>query len=202
MVLCKKIKGMLMPILLELFLTFLKIGMFTIGGGYAMIPLIIEEVTTRGWGTMSEIIDYIAVAEATPGPFSINVATFVGLGQAGTLGVIAGVMGLVLPSFLLTLLIARFFTTMIEKRATKAALFGIRPAVIGLILAAALQVTLSTLNVDVSLPFRLMFSNINYVSLAIFVIVTFLAIFFKLNAYKIILISALLGLMLNLLLYI
>ena len=70
-------------IYLELFLTFFKIGLFTFGGGYAMLPLIQEEVTSRGWMELQQLIDFIAVSESTPGPFAVNIATYVGAELAG-----------------------------------------------------------------------------------------------------------------------
>jgi chromate transporter len=74
-----------MKILIELFLVYAKIGLFTIGGGYAMIPLITQEITQRNWLTLEGVIDIIAISEMTPGPFAVNSATFIGIQQAGLL---------------------------------------------------------------------------------------------------------------------
>ena len=103
-------------IFLELFLTFFKIGAFTFGGGYAMLPLIQSEAIGNGWMTMEEIIDFIAVSESTPGPFAINMATFVGtqMGKeflgvgGGILGAICATLGVVMPSFIVILFVAKF----------------------------------------------------------------------------------------------
>ena len=84
-------------IYLRLFLTFLKIGVVTFGGGYAMIPLIKDECLTAGWLTESELLNFIAVAESTPGPIAINMATFVGSSQAGFWGSLVATIGVVLP---------------------------------------------------------------------------------------------------------
>ena len=92
-------------ILLELFLTFLKIGAFTFGGGYAMLPLIQEEVIRNGWLTKELLIDFVAISESTPGPFAINIATFIGYSQNGILGAIFTTLGVILPSFIIILLI-------------------------------------------------------------------------------------------------
>ena len=73
-------------IVLYLFLTFFKIGLFTIGGGYAMIPMIQQDILSHGWVSQSDLIDFIAISESTPGPFAINIATFVGMSKAGLIG--------------------------------------------------------------------------------------------------------------------
>ena len=94
-------------ILLHLFLTFFKIGLFTIGGGYAMIPLIQEEVLQNHWLSFTDLIDFIAVSESTPGPFAVNIATYIGAETAGVLGAVCATVGVVLPSFLIILLVAK-----------------------------------------------------------------------------------------------
>ena len=94
-------------IYLELFLTFFKIGAFTFGGGYAMLPLMQEAVLQKGWLTLEEVVNFIAVSESTPGPFAINMATYVGMMAegAGILGSVCATLGIVLPSFIIILLI-------------------------------------------------------------------------------------------------
>lgn len=94
---------------LELFLTFFKIGLFTIGGGYAMLPLIQADVQAKGWMTAEELVNFIAVSESTPGPFAVNVSTYVGAELAGLPGAFCATLGVVLPSFLIILLVARFY---------------------------------------------------------------------------------------------
>ena len=120
----------------ELFTTFFKIGTFTIGGGYAMIPLIESEVVEkRKWVEQGEFLDLIAIAQSCPGVFAINISTFVGYKLLGTRGALCTTVGTALPSFLIILLIAMFFRQM-EDNAVVAALFrGIRPAVVALIAA-------------------------------------------------------------------
>ena len=130
-------------ILLELFLTFLKIGAFTIGGGYAMIPLIQAEVVGHGWMELPEIIDFIAVSESTPGPIAINMATFIGSQTAGILGAVIATAGIVLPSFIIILLIAKLFSSFSENKIVKAVMSGIRPVVIGLIAASLFSVAVT-----------------------------------------------------------
>ena len=133
-----------MTTLLELFWIFFKIGLFTIGGGYAMIPMITDQVVDKGWLTLPQLIDFIAVSESTPGPFAVNIATFVGMEEAGLLGAVFTTCGVVLPSFLIIYLISTlFYDRFIGNRTVQGALNGIRPAVLGLITSAALTVLLS-----------------------------------------------------------
>jgi chromate transporter len=84
-------------ILLDLFLTFLKIGAFTFGGGYAMLPLIEAEVAAHGWMTIEELINFIAVSESTPGPFAVNVSTYVGAETGGFPGAVCATLGVICP---------------------------------------------------------------------------------------------------------
>ncbi|MBR6740256.1 MAG: chromate transporter [Clostridia bacterium] len=130
-------------ILLELFYTFFKIGLFTFGGGYAMIPMITDEVVSRAWALEGRLIDFIAISESTPGPFAINIATFVGMNSAGLLGAICATLGVILPSFIIILIVAALFDRFNRSRAVKGFLWGVRPAVIGLIASAAVSVFIS-----------------------------------------------------------
>ena len=123
-------------IFLQLFLTFLKIGAFTFGGGYAMIPLIRESVLSYGWMSEEQILNFIAVAESTPGPIAVNMATFVGASQGGVLGALCATLGVVLPSFMIILLIVALLNNLLQFAGVKAFLGGLRPAVVGLITAA------------------------------------------------------------------
>ncbi len=131
-----------MPVLLDLFLTFLKIGAVTFGGGYAMIPIVTDEVLAHGWLTYEQIINFIAVAESTPGPIAINMATFIGSSQAGVLGAIVATLGVVLPSFFIILLIASLIRSFMKYKGVQAFLSGIRPVVVGLIIATGLTMLL------------------------------------------------------------
>jgi chromate transporter len=130
-------------IYLELFLTFLKIGAVSFGGGYGMISLIRDDCLANGWLTEAELINFIAVAESTPGPIAINMATFVGSSQGGILGAMLATLGVVLPSFFIILLIASVFTKLLKYAGVKAVLKGIRPAIIALILGTAIVMLLS-----------------------------------------------------------
>ncbi len=122
---------------LELFLTFLKIGAFTFGGGYAMIPLIQKEVCeNKKWLTDEDILEIVAIAESTPGPIAINSATFVGYRTAGVLGAMCATLGVVLPSFVIITIISMVLREFSSYRAVKYAFFGIRAGVLALIVKA------------------------------------------------------------------
>ena len=123
-------------IFLELFYTFFKIGLFTFGGGYAMLPLIQDEIVANGWLSLEELVDFVAVSESTPGPFAVNIATYVGAETAGALGSFCATLGVVLPSFLIILIVARFYLRFKESRVVSGAMYGLRPAVVGLMAGA------------------------------------------------------------------
>ena len=126
-----------MMLLLKLFWSFLQIGLFTFGGGYAMLPLIQREIIdVNGWLTMEQFLDIVAVAEMTPGPIAINSATFVGYRVAGVLGSFAATFGVVLPSFIIVLIIATLFKRFKYLDSAQAASKGIRSAVVALIALA------------------------------------------------------------------
>ena len=131
-------------IYLELFLTFLQIGAFSFGGGYGMISLIRENALMHGWLTEEELLNMIAVAESTPGPIAVNMATFVGSAQGGVLGAILATLGVILPSFFIILIIATLIRNFMKYAGVKAFLSGIRPCVVGLILATAITMFMST----------------------------------------------------------
>lgn len=123
-----------------LFLTFFKIGAFTFGGGYAMIPLIQREVSERRkWITDEEILEIVAIAESTPGPIAINSATFVGYKVCGFWGSFVCTLGVVLPSFLIILCISGILELVQDMRAVKYAFMGIRAGVLALIVKALIK---------------------------------------------------------------
>ena len=127
-------------ILLELFLAFLKIGAFTFGGGYAMVPLIQSEAERNGWLSGGELVDFIAVSESTPGPLAVNMATFVGIKTAGIPGALCATFGVILPSFVIILLVAGCFEKYRQSLAVKGIMCGLKPAVVGLIAAAFISI--------------------------------------------------------------
>lgn len=123
--------------LLILFLIFFKVGLFTIGGGLAAIPLIQEEVIARGWLSASEFADMIAISQSTPGPIGVNVATFVGFSQYGPIGSIVATIGIVAPSVIIIVIISHFLSKFRQNKYVDGLFVGIRPAVTALILFAA-----------------------------------------------------------------
>lgn len=123
--------------LLKLFITFFKIGAFTFGGGYAMIPLIQKETVEKNkWVTDEDILEIVAIAEATPGPIAINASTFIGYKVKGFLGALAATFGMVLPSFSIIFIISTVLREFQHVQAVKYAFFGIRAGVLALILKA------------------------------------------------------------------
>ena len=122
--------------MMELFWAFLKIGAFAFGGAYGAIPLIRDTVLTHGWMDAQMFSNLTAVAESTPGPIMVNLATYVGAMEAGLPGAVAATLGVVLPSFLLILLVSAAFRSLLGYPAVRAALQGIKPCLAGLILAA------------------------------------------------------------------
>lgn len=134
-----------MIVCLKLFLTFLKIGAVSFGGGYGMIALMREDCLSNGWLSEEELLNFIGVAESTPGPIAVNMATFVGASQYGLLGALCATLGVVLPSFIIILLIASLLTHFLKYKGVKATLGGIRPAIAGMILATSFTMFLSVL---------------------------------------------------------
>lgn len=110
-----------------MFLTFLKIGAFTFGGGYGMVSLVRETAISNGWLTESEFLNFIAVSESTPGPLAVNMATFIGSTQGGILGSFLATLGVVLPSFVIILLIAAVLKNLMKYAGVNAFLSGVRP---------------------------------------------------------------------------
>lgn len=124
---------------LTLFFTFLKIGLFTIGGGYAMIPLIERDVVRRGWLPREEFLDLFAVTQSIPGIFAVNISVFVGYRLRRLPGAILCALGTILPSFTIILAIALFFNRFQENPYVIRAFAGIRPAVVALILVPCIN---------------------------------------------------------------
>ena len=180
-------------ILLELFLTFFKIGAFTFGGGYAMLPLIQEEVAAR-WGdviTNEAMINFIAVSESTPGPFAINMATYIGSQMGGILGAACATLGVVMPSFIIILIVAKCYEKFKSSRIVKGCMSGLKPAVVGLIGAAALDIA-GTVLAPAGWSLAIFSSVSTYVSLAVFALCAVLA-FKKVHPILIICLAAVIG---------
>lgn len=128
--------------LFQLFWSFFKIGLFTFGGGYAMIPLIRREVIDRkGWIAENDFLDMLTVAQSAPGPISLNTSVFVGYKMRGYAGAAASILGVVLPSFAIILIVAMFFADIRENAVVDAAFKAMRPAVVALIIAPIVGLT-------------------------------------------------------------
>ena len=125
-------------IFFELFYVFFLIGLFTFGGGYAMIPMIQEQVVDRGWISSTALSDFIAISESTPGPFAINIATFVGSETAGVFGSLCATIGVILPSFIIILIVAFIMNKFLQNKYVRGALNGVRPVILALILSTAI----------------------------------------------------------------
>jgi len=185
-------------ILLELFYVFFFIGLLTIGGGYAMIPMIKDEVVTRGWMTMEELLNFFAIAESTPGPFAVNTATMVGFSHAGIVGAIVATLSVVLPSFIIILIIAKYITNFLKYKQVKWALDGVKPIVVGLIVGVVLNLIANdVLGLTTVLDLfnkSLVIETIDYMSLIIMIAMFLLKMKFKkLSPIFMIIISAVLG---------
>ena len=127
-------------IYLELFLIFFKIGACTTGGGYAMMPLSQPEVLPHNWMDLEQLVNFVAVSESTPGPLAVNLASFVGAETGGLLGAGCATIGVVLPSFLIILLVAKFYQAFRTNTLVKGCMNGLRPTVVGMIGASLLSV--------------------------------------------------------------
>ena len=185
---------------LKLFLTFFRIGLFTFGGGYAMLPLIQDAVIENKWLSEEAIVNFIAVSESTPGPFAINIATYVGMerGRAlldlpgGFLGAAVATLGVVLPSFIVILIVAKVYKKFQESKIVQGCMTGLRPTVIGLIAAAVLNI-----GSTVFFPNGFAFAELDFYAMAVSLVIAIIGIvlIFKKKTHPIILIviSAALG---------
>ena len=131
--------------ILKMFWIFFKIGLFSVGGGYAMIPLINSELVAYGFMTHTEVTDIVAISQMTPGPFAINAATFSGVKILGIYGGMITTVAVVLPSFVISLFLGKYFFKFEDNIIVRRAMWGLRPAVTGLIAAAAVLMALPAL---------------------------------------------------------
>jgi chromate transporter len=166
-------------ILISLFYEFFIIGIFAYGGGLAMLPLLQEIAIDRGWLTVTEFTDLIAISQSTPGPIAINLATFIGYNNAGVLGALVSSLAVILPAFILALIIARFLQHFNDHPIVKAVLVGLKAAVIGLILTAVLQVAFVSLYTTEAANILTFYKNLDYKA-----ILLFFGMFFAVFKYK------------------
>ena len=130
-------------IYLDLFLGFLKVGCFAFGGAYGAIPLIRDVVLSYGWLSDETLTYMIAVSESTPGPIMVNLATYVGSSQVGMLGAIVSTLAVVLPSFIIILLVTALLKTELKNKYVQAVLRGLKPCVIGIVLATGIYMVVN-----------------------------------------------------------
>ena len=169
-------------IFLELFGTFFLIGLFTFGGGYAMIPMIQEQVVGKGWISEATLTDFIAVSEVTPGPFALNISTFVGSTVAGPFGAVCSTIGVILPSLIIIIIVAMLMNKFIKNRFVQGALSGVKPIVLSLILSTTLVMFIkviffsgNSLNSEFAFDLK---------SLTLFLVLAGFAIFYRLEKKK------------------
>lgn len=195
-------------IYLQLFWTFFKIGLFSFGGGYAMIPLIQKEIEANGWIASTEFADIVAISQMTPGPIAVNAATYIGVKTAGITGSIFATLGVSLPSFILIVIIARFFSKFKHNLIVDSVLKGIRPVTIGLISSAVVffaSMSIFTSNISFK-NFKMIFTphitdifkqiEIHPGALAIFLIILISVKKFKMHPILAVVCSAVLGIIL------
>lgn len=177
----------------QLFSIFFMIGVFCFGGGYAIVPFIQDSVVERGWITIAEFADIIAVSESTPGPISINTATFVGYKLAGVPGAVVATFSLCLPAFILVMTVVRLLYTKRGAKFMDRILIGIRPVVVGMIFFAAWTVGQTAFFTKI--PGLPAFSNALAVAVAVLAVVAMLK--YHISPIKIIVGSAALGILIS-----
>ncbi len=183
-------------IYLSLFWEFFKIGLFTFGGAYGAIPLIQQSVLSLGWMDEAMFANILAISESTPGPIMVNSATYVGNTQGGILGAAVATLGVVLPSFIIIILISTLFQKIMKHHAVQGILRGVKPCVMGVILATGIHMVLSALIGSVSV------SSIDWKTACILlVLISVMVLFVRLRKKEfspigLIVISAILGIIL------
>lgn len=181
-----------MPLIIKLFISFLQVGLFSVGGGYAAIPLIQHQIVDV-WNlmTIGEFADLITIAEMTPGPISINSATFVGMRMSGIHGAIICTFGGILMPFIICLILAHYYYKYRNFSGVQTVLSCLRPAVVSLISCAGLSILTLAVFRSGTIDFSL--SNLKFLEIAIFAVGLFLLRKYKIGAIKIILGSGVIG---------
>lgn len=188
-----------MPILLKLFFSFIQVGLFSVGGGYAAIPLIQNQIVyTHELMTLEEFTDLITIAEMTPGPISINSATFVGTRLAGIPGAVICTLGCILPSFCICLILAHFYYKYRNFSGVQTVLSALRPAVVALIASAGLSILL--LGLFQAEKQNLVLSDFRVIEAALFLGALFILRKYKASAISIIFGTGVVGTIIYLLL--
>lgn len=181
---------------LYLFTMFFRIGLFSFGGGLAMLPLIFQSVQDFGIMTAEEFSDLVALSQVTPGPVAVNAATYVGLNYSGLPGALVATLGVCMPSFILMMIVMKFIDRFNESRGIQGAFAGIRPVTVGMIAAAALFVSENVL-VNGHIISKELFTGgiefFNLIPIGIFAVTLLLVGVFKIRPIKIMIIMGLIG---------
>lgn len=179
-------------IYLKLFLSFFQVGLFSFGGGYAALPLIEQQtIEVNGWITNQQFIDILTLSEMTPGPIAINAATFTGNQIAGLWGGVVATIGVTLPSIIIVLILAYFYFKYKSIKMVQGVIQGLRPAVVALIASAGLTIFLTAMFGHSELP--LQFSQLNIVSVVLFIVGIFLMRRYKLSPIQVMILSGISG---------
>lgn len=157
-------------IYLDLFWTFFKIGLFTIGGGQAMIPMIMTNVVDKGWLEQNALIDFIAISESTPGPFAVNIATYTGIETAGIFGAICATLGVVMPSVIIIIIVAKLLSGFMKRKAVGEVFTGVRSTVTGLLLSVFISLVLTML-FGITDIFNVSGVHVDYVGIGLFALI-------------------------------
>ncbi len=177
---------------LVLFLEFLKIGAFTFGGGYAMIPFIQETVSKHEWLTTQELVDFIAVSESTPGAFAVNISTYVGSQVGGFFGAVCATLGAILPAFVIILILAKIYDKFKNSKNVQGAMFGLKSTVVGLIGATVISIAIEVFFAN-GFSATVLLSSTFWFSLVVFATMLFLLLYKKYSPILIVILSATLG---------
>lgn len=192
---------------LQLVWSFFKIGLFSYGGGYAMVPMMQSEIIAHNWIPVREFADIVAISQMTPGPIAVNAATYIGYRVAGVFGSAAATLGVTLPSFILVILVTHFLQKFKESHTVNSILTGIRPATVGLIAAAV--IFFARMSFFISYPewkgfailpgevLRLGFTDLRIPTLIIFLIILIESKVFKLKPIPAVVLSAVLGMIMT-----
>jgi chromate transporter len=193
--------------ILQLVWSFFKIGLFSYGGGYAMVPMMQDEIVSHGWLPVREFADIVAISQMTPGPIAVNAATYIGYRVAGVFGSAAATFGVTLPSFILVVLVTHFLQKFKASLTVGSILSGIRPATVGLISAAVIFFARMSFFIPYPewkgfgiLPgeiLRLGFTDLRIPTLVIFLIILIETKLFKLKPIPAVVLSAALGMIMG-----
>ncbi len=172
--------------MLVMFFVFMKIGIISFGGGYAMIPFLQYEGISRGWLTESEIVDMIAMSQITPGPIATNMATFVGYKQFGVLGAVIATLGVTIPSFILTIIVTKYIIKILPVHIREGIFFGLKPVFIGLLVCTCLSLARTILFGESFLDFEI-------IPMLITAMCILVSLKYKVSTVKLIIASAIVG---------